>query len=380
MKKRILFITQDLGRTGSEMVLWYLLINLDREKYEVSVFCLRKGALYDLLPDYIEKNILYKSSPDWSDRAFRRLIKLFGVHPLTYQLKRIQQRFKADVWYVNTIAVPEVLEIPKPEGVKMITHIHEYLYAFSEIKAKTLQRAMDYSDAWIGCSDMVCEKLVDLKQQNVFLQYSFVDTETIHTDPLKIAAIKEKLGILPGDQIWVVSGGTKYMKGLDQVLPILEHFKAEPVKIIWLGAQVSNALELYVRTVAEEKYPGRLLFAGALAADYYNYMSAATGLLLLSREETFSLVMIEAAYLGLPIVAFDIGIASAFIQKDMGTVAKNRNLDELILGMEKVHEGAGYSKVSLRNAAMAYSAKQQLPLYEQLLAKVIAQLTAENQD
>ncbi|WP_214227137.1 glycosyltransferase family 4 protein [Pedobacter sp. B4-66] len=376
MKKRILFITQDLGRTGSEMVLWYLLINLDKEKYAISVFCIRHGALYDVLPDYIEKSIMYKSSPRWSDRAFRRLIKLFGIHPLTYQLNRIQNRFKADIWYVNTIAVPEVFEIAKPKGVKMITHIHEFLYAFSEIKAKTLQRTISYSDLCIGCSDMVCEKITDLQHPAVELQYSFVDTDTIHTNPSKIEVIKKKLGILPTDFVWIVSGGTKYMKGLDHVLPILEHFKDEAIKIIWIGPQLNNALEFYVRTVAETKYPNRLIFAGALSEDYYNYMSAANGLLLLSREETFSLVMIEAAYLGLPVVAFNIGISKQFLQEDMGVVVENCNLDNLIMGMKKVHENPNYNKLSLRNASMVYSAKHQLPIYEKLLDKITEDLTA----
>lgn len=380
MKKRILFITQDLARTGSEMVLWYLLINLDKEKYAIAVFCIRRGELYDILPDHIEKSMMYKSSANWSDRVFRRLLKLLGVHPLSYQLNRIQKRFKADIWYVNTIAVPEVFELAKHKDIKMITHIHEFLYAFSEIKRKTLQRAISYSDVVIGCSDMVCEKIANFEQVDVELQYSFIDTDTIHTDLLEIAAIKEKLGILPTDKVWVVSGGTKYMKGLDQVLPILEHFKNDPVKIIWLGAKLNNALEFYVRTVAEKKYPNKLIFTGALSNDYYNYMSVANGLLLLSREETFSLVMIEAAYLEMPVVAFDIGIAKQFLQMDMGIVVENGNLDKLMMGMEKVHENQNYNKDSLRNAALVYSAKHQLPIYENLLDRITQKLISEKRD
>lgn len=380
MKRRILFITQDLARTGSEMVLWYLLINLDKEKYAISVFCIRKGELYDVLPAHIEKNIMYKSSANWSDRAFRRLLKLFGVHPLKYQLDRIQKQFKADIWYVNTIAVPEVFELAKHKDIKMITHVHEYLYAFSEIKGKTLQRAVSYSDVMIGCSEMVCEKLAGFEEADVELQYSFIDTDTIHSDPAKIAVIKEQLGILPTDKVWAVSGGTKYMKGLDQVLPILEHFKDEPVKIIWLGARLNNALEFYVRTVAEKKYPGKLIFTGALSADYYNYMSAANGLLLLSREETFSLVMVEAAYLGLPVVAFDIGIAKQFLKADMGAVIENCNLDKLIAEMKSVHDHQSYNKINMKKAAMVYSAQHQQPIYEALMDKITHRLITENKN
>ncbi|WP_316792783.1 glycosyltransferase family 4 protein [Pedobacter frigoris] len=370
MKKRILFITQHLGRTGSEMVLWYLLINLNREKYSISVFCKTKGELYDLLPEHIEKNVMYKYSPNRSARTFRRLVKVFGINPLQYQLDKIQRDFKADIWYINTIAFPEVFELPKPKGVKIVTHVHELLYAFSEIKSQVLERTISYSDVCIGCSDVVCEKLLDLNHPNVALQYSFIDTDTIHVNEGRVEALKKQLGILPGDFVWVVSGGTKYMKGLDFVLPILDHFKDTSIKILWLGSKQDNALYFYVKNVAERKYPGRVMFTGALSEDYYNYMSIANGFLLVSREETFSLVMLEAAYLGIPIVAFDIGIARQFVQDDMGVVIEGWNIRGLFAAMQSIHLQPDRDKVRLRDAAMAYSSTQQLPAYEALLDRI----------
>lgn len=375
MKKRILFITQHLGRTGSEMVLWYLLRNINHQEYDVAVFCIKKGELFDLLPDSIEKHIMYKHSPRRADKAFRRIIKLFGINPLRYQLSRIQRTFKADIWYVNTVAVSEVFELPRPEGVKIVTHIHEHLHAFGTVRRHILERVFSYSDAWIGCSDMVCEKISDLKDANVYLQNSFIDTETIKTDPHRIQEIKERLGILPGDFVWVVSGGAQYMKGLDYVLPILEHFKAQHIKILWLGPQLDNGLEFYVRNVALKKYPNRLIFAGDLSDDYYNYMSVANGFLLLSREETFSLVMLEAAYLGIPMVAFKTGIAADFIKADMGISVDHGNLDKLVEGMQRIHGGLEIDVDKMREAAMIYDVKQQLPLYEALIDQIFDQLT-----
>ena len=375
MKKRILFITQHLGRTGSEMVLWYLLKNLNSQDYDVSVFCIRKGELYDHLPDFIEKNVMYKHSPKWTDKAMRRIVKMFGIDPLQYQLNKIQRSFKADIWYVNTVAVSEVFELPRPEGVKIITHIHEFMNAFGDIRCQTLERVFSYSDAWIGCSEMVCEKINDLKDTNVYLQNSFIDTDTINTDSQKIKDIKNSLGILPDDFVWVISGGARYMKGLDYVLPILEHFKDKPIKILWLGPQLNNGLEFYVRNVAEKKYPNRLIFAGDLSEDYYNYMSAAKGFLLLSREETFSLVMLEAAYLGIPMVAFKTGIAAQFIKSDMGIRVDQGNLQDLLLGMQRIHDGVDFDAAKMRAAAMMYDVKQQLPLYGALLDQIINHLT-----
>lgn len=377
--KKILFITQDLNRTGSEMVLWYLLTNLDSDKYAISVFCIRKGELFDLLPKYVEKYVMYRNSPRWSERMRRRILKFFGKHPLKFQLDEIQKKINADIWFVNTVAVPEIFELDKHPRIKIVTYIHEYLYAFSSIKRMTLERIISYSDICIGCSEMVCEKIANLKAE-VMLQHSFIDTEEIRVNELNVQAIKEKLGILPTDFVWVVSGGTHYMKGFDLVLPLLEHFKDESVKILWLGSKLDNGLEYYVRSVAEQKYPNRLMLVGAQSAEYYDYMSVANGLLLLSREETFSLVMIEAAYLGLPIVAFDIGIAKTFIKEDMGIVVHDRSIESFVEGMSTIHNGTAINTTELREEAMKYSVEQQLPIFTAVLDNIFEKLAPLSKD
>jgi glycosyltransferase involved in cell wall biosynthesis len=370
MKKRILFLTQNLGRTGSEMVLWYLLLNLDPEKYTISVFCRSEGDLYEEMPGHIQKNVMYKYSSKWFKRSYRRILKFIGFNPLKYQLDSIQKDFKADIWYINTIAFPEIFALPKYSNIKIVTHIHELLYAFSEITSHVLERAISYSDVCIGCSDVVCDKIIDLNHPNVALQYSFIDTDTINVDLERVEKIKNNLGILPTDFVWVISGGTKYMKGLDYVLDILARFNDERVKIIWLGTVQNNALYFYVKSVADRKYPNRLIFTGALSDDYYNCMSAANGFLLLSREESFSLVMLEAAYLGIPIVAFNIGIASKFVTDDMGLVIDSFNIGQLLDGMQTILDNPAKDKIKMRNEAMKYSAKFQLPLFERLLDNI----------
>ncbi|WP_316846609.1 glycosyltransferase family 4 protein [Pedobacter psychrodurus] len=370
MKKSILFITQHLGRTGSEMVLWYLLKDLDPNKYSITLFCKSQGEMFDSLPSHIEKHIMYKYSPKKWLRFYRKLIKFFGVNPIQHQLNVIQQRSKADVWFVNTVAFPEIFEIDKPKNVKFFTYVHELLYAFSEIKRTTLEKAIAYSDVCIGCSDVVCNALFPI-HQFVEKQYSFIDTDTIKIDTKVVDKLKELHDILPTDFVWVVSGGTKYMKGFDLVLPILDRFSNQNIKILWLGSEVKNGLTYYVKHIADEKYPGRLICIGAEAANYYNYMAIANGFLLLSREETFSLVMLEAAYLQIPIVAFNVGIAANFVKNEMGFVAYNNTLEEMVDGMVRIHEHSSINKEKLRDEAMRFSKNEQLPKFEQLLERII---------
>lgn len=367
MKKRILFITQNLARTGSEMVLWYLLRNLDPDKYEVAVFCLKKGELLELLPEHIEKHVLYRVSPQFRERMLRRVLKFIKKDPLTYQLNDIQQRFKADIWYVNTIVIPEVYAPARAHGVKIVTHVHELLYAFTFVKGSDFQKVTTWSDVLIGCSPMVCDHLSELNHPNIRLQPSFIDTDTIRITASRVLELKSQHQIQKGDFVWVISGGVTYMKGLDHLLEILEAFKNENIKIIWLGPSADTGLEYYVKEIADRKYPGKLIFTGGLSADYYNYLSIANGLLILSREESFSLVMVEAAYLGIPIVSFNIGIAKEFIVPGTGRVVDSWNLPDLVQAMKWLQENPGQDQALLKEMAMRYDVKNQLPAYEQLL-------------
>lgn len=368
--KKILFITQNLARTGSEMVLWYLLNQLDPAKYKVHVFCMAKGELYDQLPDHIGKSVLYKKSRSWKNKIFRASLKARGKDPFQYQIHSIHQQLDPDCWYVNTITIPQVYPISKRLGVKVVTHFHELLHAFTFVQHDQLQQIINCSNTCIACSEELRERITEMGHLDVRLQNSFIDINTIHVNPKRVDEIKKELGILPSDFIWVISGVATYMKGLDYVISVLETFKHLPVKIIWVGRILNTGLDFYVKQVSEQKYPGKFVFTGALTQDYYNYMAIANGFLILSREESFSLVMLEAAYMGIPIVATDVGIASSFIQEGMGKVVSGTKVSDIIEAMQWLQDHPDQDSDKLREAARMYSVEKQLPLYEALIEEL----------
>ncbi len=369
MKKKVLFITPSLDRTGSEMLLWYLITNLDPHKFERYVFSLREGELFHQLPNGVNKSVAYRVGK-WYHKAFRGLLKLFGTEPISYQLKQIQKRFKADVWYANTILIPQAPLAAKAIGVKMATHFHEFMYAYGFIKSDAFRDIVEHSDALVGCSPLVCEKLEALGHPKVLLQHSFIDAQKIRPNAQRVDALRQQHGIAQNDFVWLISGSMAYMKGLDLVLAIAEYFKGQPVKIIWVGGDLHNGLDYYVKTVAEKQNCQNLIFTGAIAADYYNYFELANAYLSLSREECLSLAMLEAACLGKPIVSFDTGIAKTFVKEGMGLVVESFNVADMIKAMEAFWQNPSYNAELLKEAAAIYTVEQQLPNFEQLLANL----------
>jgi glycosyltransferase involved in cell wall biosynthesis len=370
MKKKILFITPSFARTGSEMVLWYLLKSIDREKFTPYLFCLTEGELYHQISSTIEKSIAYKGTKSLYKKAFRGLLKLMGIEPIAYQLKKIQSKFKADLWYVNTILIPQAHPAAKTLNVNIATHIHELLFAYTFIKEQELKHIVDYSNTIVGCSILVCDKLAEIGHPNIKLQNSFIDETVINPDQNRVDELKRKLGIANEDYVWVISGTVAYMKGIDYVLQIVEYFKNKPVKIVWIGGIQNTGLDYYIQTLTEKKYAGKLIFTGAVNSDYYNYLSLGNGMLLLSKEESFSLVMLEAAYLGIPIIAFNAGMAKSFIDVGMGKVVDSWNVADMIAAMEYQHQSLERNSKLLKASAMEFTVSSQLPKFENLLLEI----------
>jgi len=365
--KRILFITQNMERTGSEMVLWHLFNHIDFKKFKIHVFCIRRGALYDLLPSSIQKSSSYKESGLFGKKVLRTFLKTAGINPLHYQLNYIHRIFKPDYWYVNTLSIPWVYDVSVKLDVKIVTHIHELLYGFSFIKAQQFRNMIKSSNTILGCSEEVCSAIGALNHQDVRLQSSFIDPASILPTSSKINLIKQQFGIEKDDFVWAISGATTLMKGFDHMLHILDAFKGKPVKFLWIGRIIDDGLNEYIREIVAKNYSDQMFLCGPQAEYYYEHLACANGLLLLSREESFSLVLLEAAYLGLPTVSFDVGIAKSFINRKTGRVINNRDINSFIEAMKSVQNDHTIDDEEIKNAVHPYTTDYQIAKYQALL-------------
>ncbi|RZL46615.1 MAG: glycosyltransferase, partial [Pedobacter sp.] len=130
-----------------------------------------------------------------------------------------------------------------------------------------------------------------------------------------------------------------------------------------------DGLNYYIDKISQSIFDGKLIFAGSQSDDYFNYMAIGNGLLLLSREESFSLVTIEAAYLGIPTVGFNVGIAKLFIKEGMGEIVEEGDLAGLKRSMNKC-EHQHFEKSFLRSQALEFGIENQVLKFQKLLDSI----------
>lgn len=367
----VLFITSSFGRTGSEVLLFSLLKGVDRTVIKPYLYCMQDGALLEELPADIPYFLPYYTRKRRGEKLKRSLLKRLKKDPFEYQLKAIQQKIKAEIWYLNTIVVDaRVLKIGKQLGVKIVTHFHELPNAYRLIRQEHLKMIIDESDVCIGCSEIVCEKIRELGHRDVQLLYSFIDNDAIDKQLEKSTIGRVDLGLKDDTFIWIISGTAIYEKGLDYIPSILAALADEKFQLIWLGQSYEDGLFHYVRTLAEKRWPGKVMFTGALKDNYYQYLMLADGLLMPSREDSFSLVMLEAAYLGKPIVSFNSGGVKEFVDESRGIVADSWNAADLAEAMKEVM----FSKKKdwSANDLSAFTLKHQIAHFHKLITGMIS--------
>ncbi|SFH28290.1 glycosyltransferase family 4 protein [Pedobacter insulae] len=363
--KKILFITPYFGRSGSEMQLLYILQNLDTNAIKPYLFSKDNGVLTKALPKNIPFSVGYKQHPNFLFKLLRLLLYAFTINPVEFQLRLIQKKFKADYWYINSLANRDAYEIAHKLGIKVISHIHELPLAYGLFKYKTLQKAV-LSSLCIGCSRVVCEKLRDMGHQNVQLLYGFVNEENICLTE-KNEEIRNEFNFTETDFVWIISGNTSTIKGIDYLIPLLKELPNRH-KIIWIGHKERIGAMFYTEQAVAHYFSDRVFFVGKKDIDYYNYFNLGHAFLSISREDSFPLVMIEAAHLGMPIAGFNSGGIKEFVNKDLGVIVDQLNFKELANAMDKMaNEYAKYDKAKIKSYAKSFNAKTQV----QKLTKII---------
>lgn len=330
--KRVLFFTPTGGRTGSEMMLKYLISQLT-DTIISAVYTRGKGEIFE--KEVYETYKLNRKGV-FIDSIYNGIyFKLKKELPEISFLKSVQKQFQADIWYFNTITMYAFAPLARQLGIPYIVHVHELIGMYDDIPADGFEELLLHASKIVCCSQMVEDRIQSMGFTNTLLVHANIDISLIKVNESP-AVIREKLHIPSHSFLWVMSGSTNLRKGFDMVPDLLASLP-ENHYLLWVGASLPTGLRTYVLNRVRQENRN-FIMSGELSDSYYDYLNAADGFVLLSREDPFPLVMLEAAYLGKPIVSFASGGAKEFVLPGMGQVIDSFSPQHLANEMVRVEQ------------------------------------------
>ena len=323
---------------GADENTLFTIEGLDKDKYDIDL----------ITGEEINKNLLNKE-----ENHFFNIIQVKGLKwklnflhdPLVLlKLIRIFNKNEYDIVHTHTTKAGILGRIAAYiSGVPVIIHglhgstfeafnsklLNGFLFFFEKITAK-------FTDAYISVSKMLSETYIEKgigNKNNHYTIYSGMDlTKFYHArEQTNNKEIFEDLGIDTGGFIIGNVARLETRKGhrflIDTFQKILEQRKNRKLKLLIVGeGNKRNELENYVR---ELKLIDKVIFTG-YREDVENLMAIMDIFVLTSLREGLPRVLVQAAAVGMPSIAFNVdGVPEIIKENYNGFLVEPRNVERL---------------------------------------------------
>lgn len=382
---RVLFVAHDAYRAGATIFLLNMLRWLKAHtELQFEVATRDDGEMVAEFERVCPTTVLVAPSEAQGLRARLRQWRHPGVRR-RQPLRALIQSRQFDLLYLNTITLGDQLAALGRAAVPVITHVHELPSAIRRYARGKEQFVIEHSERLICVSDAVADNLLGelgAPQEKVSRIYGFVpvDKRPEGTDSERREGLLRPLGIPAGAMVIGLCGHGDIRKGADLLVPLARllprHVGGRAVHMVWVGLQAPE----YPRDVAlsdahRAGVADRVHLPGPTTRPV-DWMSLFDLHVMLSREDPFPLVVMEAANLAIPTLAFQgAGGAAEFIRNDAGRCSPFLDLpamaaaitelladDQLRMDMGK----AAYARVRQRHAPQVV-----LPQIVQLIDEVL---------
>ena len=385
MQKKILFISQSAGRTGAPLMLLNLLGWFkENSRLSFEVLLADDGPLRHNFATLANVHIFPKAAPPAKGLVARIAQQLgFADSEKKAQSRLLAQLRKSGIGliYSNTIVNGRVLEALESLSCPAITHVHELDYWIEQCGEENLQQVKSYTNYYIAASGAVKENLVrnyGLPEDKIEVVHSFIPTSGLRADP---TGIRQQLGI-PKDAFVVLGSGYEtWRKGKDLFVLLAAQVNRNlqldsQVHFVWVGGwQKLEDHRNIMHDVRQLKMNGLVHFTGEVS-NPLDYFTAGNLFAMVSREDPFPLVCLEAALLDNPILCFaDSGGMSEFVEDDAGFIVPYLDIDKMadkviaLIKDEKLRKEIGEraAKKVREKHGISVAAPQILELINQLL-------------
>lgn len=330
-KPSITFFTPTFWRTGSEVVLFNLLKSI-LLPWKINAISRFKGELGASLPAAVNYHYIYPFP------VSSRLTAYINRFYFYFRYPKLLKRFQASTWYINTIAVPEILEEAEKRKVKVWLHVHELEQIFKTLTKEQEERIIRYPELIIANSNITAE-LLRKKGYSGKLRiiYPAIKTDAVYRDKNNGSIYRKKAGFSKEGFLWMMAGTIDGNKNPLLFIRIAkEILKTKPSTLfLWIGAKTDRMLyEQCITELQKDKISDSVKFIDPAGEEFNNYFQAADGFVLTSTVESFSLVTLQAMLLSMPIVATDCGGVREVLTDNFGSIVSGfENTDGMVKEM-----------------------------------------------
>ncbi len=347
--KKILFISHDANRSGAPFVLLYLLQWLKKNtQYLFDVLLLNDGPLREEFEKVAGK--VYVVPQIINEQSLQNKIKrkLGFINTEEIKIKKIGTYLNVASYnfvYGNTIVSLAWLQtFKKLYNIKVLVAIHELKNSMEVFYTpEYLTINLSKLDLIVAGSEAVANDLISLYRVSpnlIKVAHAFIHT---YVEPLANEQLLASTGIPTGRFIIGGAGTAEWRKGTDLIIPLCLYLKKHHPEfnfhLLWIGG---NPKLQFVKNLLSDIEKAGLKDRVTIldnTSKYLDYINKFDVFAMLSREDPFPLVSLEAAYLQKPIVMFKgTGGTSELLVNGGGEIvayADTEALGESIIGLSQ---------------------------------------------
>ena len=337
MRKKILFVSNEAARTGAPAILLGLIRWLQaHHQIEAISVLMRDGALREDFEQTCQTHAWIPVDLNQPERIHKRLSKaVFAGRQQSdpgIWLASIFENEKPDIIYLSTLVLGKYLQqIQRRSNQRFITHVHELLPSLRQLTSDHLVHTqLTLSDAVIACAPCVSQTLINQfslspSKCNLIPEYiipndssplpkrSLPPSEASSSEASSSeGAGLEKIyqAVDAGHHIFGIGGNPIHRKGFD-LLPLLiqecKQIFESPFLAVWIGcnpgSEAHSAMDWDLTNMGLQE---NVALIPSVAMPTFRWiLSQLDVLTLLSREDPFPLVVLEAGLLRIPTVCFE---------------------------------------------------------------------------
>lgn len=334
-KKKVLHIVEDLEIGGLEKIIANIVLGLDKDKYEIAVWCLARGG--EIAEELVDKGVAVKIL---GMDSYHNPFKVLGLASLIK--KKNVDILHTHGYFASTFGRLASILARTPV---IITHVHTTYYGFKK-RNILIERFFSLFTDKIVCVSQAVNKFVveveGISEKKTCLIYNGVGKRRLFEGDIDSDVDRRSLGFEDKDLVVITVASLTRHKGhqvlIDAARVISKRY--ENLRLLIVGdGPLRNKLEVYAK---ELQLSSKIVFTGQ-RKDITPLLRLTDFFVLPSTErEGLGIALIEAMAEGLPVIGTKLGGIPEVIEDDVnGLLVAPGSSYELAGAMEKLIRGKG---------------------------------------